>query len=44
MPDEREVFITGDCHGDAGINYWLDERDKKLKSKLTMFPITFLCG
>lgn len=29
--------------GDAGINYYLDERDILLKSKLAEFPITLLC-
>lgn len=29
--------------GDAGINYWEDSRDKRLKKKLAQFPITILC-
>lgn len=29
--------------GDAGINYWLDERDEALKERLSRLPITLLC-
>lgn len=29
--------------GDAGINYWLDERDEALKEQLSRLPITLLC-
>ncbi len=29
--------------GDAGINYWLDERDEKLKEQLARLPITLFC-
>lgn len=29
--------------GDAGINYYLDERDKKLKEKISKYPITLFC-
>ena len=29
--------------GDAGINYYLDARDKELKSKLANLPITLFC-
>ena len=29
--------------GDAGINYWLDERDEELKARLSQLPITLFC-
>ena len=29
--------------GDAGINYWLDERDEALKERLTELPLTLFC-
>ena len=29
--------------GDAGINYWLDERDVELKDRLSRLPITLFC-
>jgi len=29
--------------GDAGINYWLDERDRELKERLAQLPITLFC-
>ncbi len=29
--------------GDAGINYWLDERDEVLKERLTRLPVTLFC-
>ena len=29
--------------GDAGINYYLDERDDLLKEQLTCLPITLFC-
>lgn len=29
--------------GDAGINYYLDKRDKQLKEKISKCPITLLC-
>ncbi len=29
--------------GDAGINYWLDERDEELKTRLAQLPITLFC-
>ncbi len=29
--------------GDAGINYWLDERDEELKARLARLPITLFC-
>ena len=29
--------------GDAGINYWLDQRDESLKRQLARLPITLLC-
>ncbi len=29
--------------GDAGINYWLDGRDRELKERLTRLPITLFC-
>lgn len=29
--------------GDAGINYWLDERDEELKDRLSRLPITLFC-
>lgn len=29
--------------GDAGINYWLNQRDRYLKEWLSGFPITFFC-
>lgn len=29
--------------GDAGINYWLDERDEALKERLARLPITLFC-
>lgn len=29
--------------GDAGINYWLDERDLRLKEQLAELPITLFC-
>ena len=29
--------------GDAGINYWLDERDEELKARLSRLPITLFC-
>lgn len=37
-PDDVMVIL-----GDAGINYWLDERDKALKEQLSQLPITLLC-
>ena len=29
--------------GDAGINYWLDERDEALKERLAELPLTLFC-
>ena len=29
--------------GDAGINYWLDERDEALKESLAELPLTLFC-
>ena len=29
--------------GDAGINYWLDERDEALKERLSALPLTIFC-
>lgn len=29
--------------GDAGINYWLDERDVELKERLSCLPVTLFC-
>ena len=29
--------------GDAGVNYWLDERDEALKGRLAQLPITLFC-
>ena len=29
--------------GDAGLNYWLDERDEEKKQQLARLPITLLC-
>ena len=29
--------------GDAGINYWLNETDRKLKNKLSELDITLFC-
>ena len=29
--------------GDAGINYWLDGRDRELKERLAQIPVTLLC-
>lgn len=37
-PDDVMVIL-----GDAGINYWLDERDEALKAQLARLPITFFC-
>ena len=29
--------------GDAGINYWLDSRDRELKERLAQIPVTLFC-
>lgn len=29
--------------GDAGINYWLDERDEKVKAQVAQLPLTLFC-
>ena len=29
--------------GDAGINYYMSKRDKKLKNKISNLPITLVC-
>ena len=29
--------------GDAGVNYYLDHRDEKLKRYIDMMPVTLLC-
>ena len=38
VPEDVMVIL-----GDAGINYWLDDRDKFLKEQLAQLPITLLC-
>lgn len=37
---EEDVLVI---LGDAGINYWLNERDEALKERLSRLPVTLLC-
>ena len=37
--ENKYLIILGDC----GINYYLDERDSKIKKELSKLPIKFIC-
>ena len=37
------IEYTMIIQGDAGINYWLDERGEELKAQLSRLPITLFC-
>lgn len=40
LPQQRDTLII---LGDAGLNYFGDERDASLKNTLAQFPLTLFC-